>query len=130
MTPVMRPVGSRGILLCVIVAAAVCVAAIFVIIPLYMDYSVKLYCDEACNLYPGDAVQALIAYIESSEHSPQDKNHIVWTLGELRDPRALPVLRTLLQDQAGDEPGLISRYEVEKAIKKITGEKRSPYFWK
>ena len=55
---------------------------------------------------------------------------MVWALGELRDRRALPVLRRLLETQAGDKPGGISRYEVDKAIRKIEGEIRDPYFWK
>lgn len=128
--PGKRFLSRRGILISLTIAVAVCLATFFLVIPLYMDHRVRSYSQEAGSLYPGDTVQALIAYLESSSHSPQDKNHMVWTLGELRDPRALPVLHRLLETLAGDEPGGMSRYEVDKAIRKIEGKIRDPYFWK
>ena len=42
--------------------------------------------------HPGDDLAALAAYVESEDHSLDDRNHAVWTLGRLSDPRALPAL--------------------------------------
>ena len=121
---------AKAVAAWIAVAAAVCLITLFVVIPLYMDYHVDRYCDKARNLYAGDAVEAMIAYLESHDHQAEEKDHMVWTLGELRDPRALPALEKLLQGQAGDRPGLVSRYETEKAIRKIKGEIPNPRFWK
>jgi hypothetical protein len=124
-----RFVGKRTLLIWAGLAAAALLLVLFIIIPLYMDFHVDRYCDQARDLYPGDDVEALIAYVESDDHLAQEKNRMVWTLGELRDPRALPALGKLLESGAGDRPGLVSRYEVEKAISKIRGEIRNPRFW-
>jgi hypothetical protein len=117
-------------IIAVTAATAVGLLTVSVIIPLYMDYHVKCYCAEARDLYAGDAVEALIAFLGSDRHTSAEKNHIIWTLGELRDPRAVPVLRGLLAHEASYGPDAVSLYEVRKALDKIEGRKRDPYFWK
>lgn len=42
--------------------------------------------------HPGDDVAALMAIVESAQHSLRERNQAVWALGHLRDPRALSVL--------------------------------------
>jgi hypothetical protein len=42
--------------------------------------------------FPGKRVEALIAMVGCESCNLQDRNHAVWTLGQLDDPRALPVL--------------------------------------
>jgi hypothetical protein len=85
---------------------------------------IETMCDKAQQKYPGDKVEALIKYFNSESFNYQERQRIVWTLGELRDKRALPTLEGLLRNERYDQ------YEVEKAIKKITGEIPNPYFWK
>lgn len=85
---------------------------------------IETMCAKARQKYPGDNVEALTGYFNSEPLNYQERNHVVWTLGELRDKRALPTLEGLLRNERYD------RYEVEKAIKKITGEIPNPYFWK
>ena len=46
--------------------------------------------------HPGDDVAALIDFMNSAEHSLWDRNHkAIWTLGQLRDPKALPALEAV-----------------------------------
>jgi hypothetical protein len=81
-------------------------------------------CARARQKYPGDNVEALTRYFDAESLNYQERHQVVWTLGELRDKRALPTLEGLLGNKRYD------RYEVKKAIKKITGEIPNPYFWK
>lgn len=42
--------------------------------------------------FSGKRVEALIALVECQSCDTRDRNHGVWALGQLDDPRALPVL--------------------------------------
>ncbi len=83
-------------------------------------------CKIAAQKYPGDKVEALIKYLNDEQETlnPTDFNRFCWALGELRDKRALPTLEKLML-----KPN-IDKYEIKKAIKKITGKIPNPYFWR
>jgi len=74
--------------------------------------------------YPGKAEDALLAYLADSTKSPQDRTKIaVWTLGQIRSGKALPVLNSLYKN---DPEGMtcrhnseICQYEIHKAIVSI-----------
>ena len=42
--------------------------------------------------FPGKRVEALIAMVDCESCDMRDRNHAVWALGQLDDPRALAVL--------------------------------------
>lgn len=53
------------------------------------------FCRNAQKVYGGDCVEAIIEYIESDRHPYKEKNHAIWAIGQLGDPRAVPVLEKL-----------------------------------
>ena len=80
---------------------------------------------EAQAAHPGDTIESLTAYLASEDHPVAKRGYAVWILGELRDERALPVLRERVDAHQGLQK------ELETAIHKITGEKpEPPRFWK
>lgn len=56
---------------------------------------VKEICGKATQECDGDCIEVLIAYVESDNHSFEDKHKATWALGEIGDPRALLVLERL-----------------------------------
>jgi hypothetical protein len=94
---------------------------------------VKSMCEIAQEEYPGDCVEALIAYIESDHHSYKEKNQAIWTIGVFGDERALPVLEKLYTGEPCPKPctktTYICQYELEKAIRfSKSGTLLSPWF--
>ncbi len=72
--------------------------------------------EKALREHPGDKVAALMALVESEQHTYHDKNHAVWALGQLGDRRALPLLRKYYTGGESDENTSLSQYELKKAI--------------
>ena len=85
--------------------------------------SVQHYCAVAQQAHPcpGDDVEALIAYMNSPEHSLRERNLAVWTLGRLQDPRALPALGAVYTGEPCDHDRCLCQYELKKAIKLCGG---------
>mgnify|MGYP001816007843 CR=1 FL=1 len=78
--------------------------------------------EQATSAFPGDAVEALSAFILSDSQSYEDKNTAIWALGQFADPDAIPFLEKLNAGMAEqpvpfDRSGGLSKYEIEKAIK-------------
>lgn len=87
--------------------------------------SVQENCQVAQQAHPhsGDHVSALIVYMKSSEHSLQERSHkAVWTLGRLRDPKALPALRAAYTGKACDHGVALCQHELKKAIRRCGGD--------
>lgn len=72
--------------------------------------------------YPGTAEDALLAYLaDSTHHTPRERTDVaVWTLGQIRSQKALPVLKALYRN---DPEGKschhnteLCQYELHKAI--------------
>jgi hypothetical protein len=81
--------------------------------------SVHEHCRMAQQAHPhaGDDVAALIDYLDSPDHSLRDKDRIaVWTLGRLRDRRALPALRARYTGEPCDHERGLCQHELSKAI--------------
>jgi hypothetical protein len=55
---------------------------------------VKVMCAKATNEFPGNRVDALIAYVSSESHCLAERNRAVWALGQIGDKRALAVLES------------------------------------
>ena len=71
-------------------------------------------------------VDALVAYLQSSEPTLDDKNRAIWLLGELRDRRALPALRALDRGDVCDHARFVCQRDRRKAIDKIRGNRFEP----
>ena len=92
---------------------------------------VKNISDEACQIYPGDRVEALIAYLLSGNHDTDKRILAVWALGEMRDRRALPTLEKLYTGEPCDHSDYICQDGVRKAINKIKGKIPNSWcFWR
>ncbi len=74
----------------------------------------------ALREHPGDRVPALMAFVASDQHAARDRNRAVWALGQLGDPRALPLLQRLHDGRESDHG--LSRYELKKAVALCRGE--------
>lgn len=72
--------------------------------------------------FEGDRVEALIRLAGSPDVPLDRRNRAIWTLGELRDERALPLLESLHVQEECDHDRLVCQREVRKAIRKIHGE--------
>ena len=76
-------------------------------------------CQTAQVHFPGKRVEALIAMVECESCNMQDRNHAVWALGQLDDPRALPVLEKL---NTGNKSNHMSDYRLEIALRHLRHE--------
>ncbi len=63
----------------------------------------------------GDDVEALMVWVADDGRPIEDRNRGVWALGQLRDPRALPVLRKFVVASC-DHGNDICQHELAKAI--------------
>ena len=59
---------------------------------LLIGLGVRGFSQTAQSHFPGKRVEALMAMVKCESCSMNDRNHAVWALGQLDDPRALPVL--------------------------------------
>ena len=94
----------------------------FLAVCFIIGHGVNSISEKALRDHPGDKVAALMALVESEQHTYHDKNHAVWALGQLGDRRALPLLRKYYTGaESGDDTSL-SQYELKKAIALCEGE--------
>jgi hypothetical protein len=94
----------------VAVCALVLVYALgFLMIETGVDHTAR----QAMARFPGDPVAALIAQAGCQSCALPERNHAIWALGQLRDRRALPLLR-----QYGSGTPCDQR-EIRKAIRAI-----------
>ena len=71
---------------------------------------------QAAHPHPGDDVAALMAYVQSDQHSLRKRNHAVWALGQARDPRALPALEPFATGGPCNHDRQLCQRELKKAI--------------
>lgn len=87
---------------------------------IYIHLTVLETCQDARKTFrAGDCADAMIHRIDSPEYSIEEKNHAIWMLGRLGDPKGLPVLNSLFTEVPEDREPLdevISQYELKKAI--------------
>jgi hypothetical protein len=92
---------------------------------------VKSISEEALEIYPGNAVSALLEYVDSKEHSLLKRNRAVWALGQLGDPMALPVLNKHYTGSSCDHARFLCQHELRKAIKLCKGSwNASAWTWR
>ena len=93
----------------------------FVLICWSIRSGVKEMSAEAVSQYPGDRVEALMAYVDSDHHSLRQRNRAVWALGQIGDTRALPVLEKYYTGGPCDHANSLCQGELGKAIKACSG---------
>lgn len=85
----------------------------------WISYEVKNQCLDAQREYGGNCVESLVSLLNDENKSYRSKNDAIWTLGQLSDNRALPILKSYY---TGNIPArepldkMISQYELKKAI--------------
>jgi hypothetical protein len=115
----LRKVLAVGFFVCL--AICVCVLA-------WIRWQIQSGLDDWCataqvsHPHVGDDVAALIDYVQSESHSLHDRNRAVWALGQARDARALPVLRTYYTGGTCDHERHLCQGELNKAMKLCQGE--------
>jgi len=102
-----------------LIVALVLVA--FVGVSLWIGADVRAMSKVAMQNHPGDRVEALIQYVEDTNHSLQDRNRAVWALGQLGDRRALPILRNHHSGEPCDHATALCQHELSKAIALLDG---------
>lgn len=73
----------------------------------------------AMTKHAGDRVQALCALVDCQTCSLAERNRAVWALGQLRDPRALPILMKYYTRQECDHASDVCQHELKKAVEAI-----------
>ena len=81
---------------------------------------------QAAHPHPGDAVAAMLDYVQSETHSLRDRNYVVWALGQARDPRALPVLDGYVTGEPCNHDERLCEGELNKAIALCQGDTPNP----
>jgi hypothetical protein len=96
---------------------------------LWIDRDVKKNITIAREIHPGTPEDALIAYLQDSTISPQIRTKVaVWTLGQIKSQKALPVLKGLYKNDPegktchGRHNIVICQYGLYKAIKSIESD--------
>lgn len=79
--------------------------------------------EAALREQPGNQIAALMTYAEAPQYSLRQRNRAVWALGQLGDPRALPVLERCLTGEPCDHERALCQYELKKAIRLCRGAK-------
>lgn len=108
------------------------VSVTLAVIHIRIGHSVKAHISEATGMYAGNAEDALIALMSDPGNTFYDRTHKgVWTLGQIRSEKALPLLFQLYKNDPegkscfGHHDSMICQYEIHKAISSI--EKWSPF---
>ncbi|MHC4692528.1 MAG: HEAT repeat domain-containing protein [Planctomycetota bacterium] len=92
------------------------VLVLFVGISFGIRSAVKQMSAEAMKEYPGDRVEALIAYVSSENHSLKKRNRAVWALGQIGDKRALSVMESFYTGGDCDHEKQLCQRELKHAI--------------
>lgn len=99
----------------------VVVLAGYSLVCLSIGKGVKSISEEAIQKYPGDKVDALIAYVDSEDNTLPRRNRAVWALGQLGQQKALPVLEKYYHGGPCDHSRELCQHELKKAIKLCRG---------
>lgn len=93
----------------------------FVAVSWVIGTDVRAARDAALELHAGDQVGALAAFIETPTHGLQERNRAIWALGQLGDPRALPVLEKHFIGGPCDHERALCQRELGKALELCRG---------
>jgi len=93
---------------------------------LMIGASVKKNIEFAQEHYAGSVEESLLSLLLDESYSTGDRTHVaIWTLGQIRSHKALPVLKELYHDDPEGttcyrhHDSLLCQYEIYKAISTI-----------
>ena len=99
---------------------------------IWIGHDVKEHINIAKKQYSGIAEDALIAFLLDKSNSTYDRSQVaIWTLGQIRSKKALPVLYELYENDPkgktckGKHGSVLCQYEIHKAIECIENN----YWW-
>jgi HEAT repeat protein len=98
----------------------------FVCVRVSIRSSVEETARLAVDHYPGDRIEALMEYADSSDHSLTQRNRAVWALGQIGDKRALPLLEKYWTGKPCEHDTTLCQREVAKAMKACKGTVNAP----
>jgi hypothetical protein len=108
-----------------------CLMAALLWLGLKIGSSVRTVAEEAMAQHAGDRVEALMAFVQSEDHTLQRRNRAVWALGQLGDPRALKLLESLRTGRPCDHHSELCQRELHKAIALCRGGTNvSAWIWR
>jgi HEAT repeat protein len=111
-----RFVSLKRVLVYGVLSCLVLVLMLFVMVCFSIRSSVKEMSAEATKEYPGNRVEALIAYVSSESHSLKKRNRAVWALGQIGDKSASAVLESFYTGGDCDHEKHLCLHELKKAI--------------
>lgn len=114
---------KQAVYLLIAVATGV-IMLFFVITSTWIGFEVKTNCRQAQIKYEGNCVEALTQSLEDEENNYRTRNSAIWSLGQLGDSQALPVLEKYYTGNIPDREPLdevISQYELKKAMNLTSG---------
>ena len=104
----------------------VMVFCLFLAMRIWIGHGINERIRIAKQQYSGIAEDALIAYLQDTIHTPREKSDVaIWTLGQIRSKKALPVLNGLYKNDPlgttckGHHNTVLCQYEIHKAIVSI-----------
>ena len=109
-------VNLKRVLVYGVLSCLVFVLVMFVAICFSIRSAVKQMSAEATKEFPGDRVEALIAYVKSENHSLKKRNRAVWALGQIGDKGALSVLDSFYTGGECDHEKQLCQRELKHAI--------------
>jgi len=116
----------KRILYIIGISLTVLFLCLFLAMRIWCGQAIKENISIAKAQYGGIAEDALIAYLSDATHSPKDRTELaIWTLGQIRSEKALPVLRGLYKDDPNgvtckyNHRTVLCQYEIHKAIVSI-----------
>jgi len=116
----------RRILFIIGVSITALIICLFLTMRIWIAHGIKERINIAEKQYPGIAEDALIAYLSDTSHSPRDRSDVaIWTLGQIRSKKALPILKDLYKNDPegktcrGFHNSVLCQYEIHKAIVSI-----------
>ncbi len=109
-------------------------AFFFVITGTWIGHEVKTNCHDAQKKYEGTCTEALSQFLDDELNPIRDRNSAIWSLGQLGEEEALPMLEKYFTGDIPDREPLdktISQYELQKAIKLIkSGRNLGAWVWR
>lgn len=76
--------------------------------------------------FAGDEVEALLAFLQSEQHTLAERNLAVHALGQIGDRRALAVLEKFYTGRECEHSKFLCQHEVRKAIDRCSGRNWAP----
>jgi hypothetical protein len=109
------------IVICLVLAGLMAIT--FFGVYIWIDNTIQKNISTAKEIYGGKAEDALIAFLQDSDNSFHDRTHVaIWTLGQIRSQKAIPILEQLYRDDPegktckGNHDSILCQYEIYKAL--------------